>query len=66
MDWKSTRFLVCLIAMGLAQWALVARLVDAQVWMAMQMTCLTGFGLTKVVEYARSGRKGAKAEEIKG
>ena len=57
MDWKSTRTLVCMAGMACTQWGLVARLISAEVWMAVMMTCLGGFGLTKVVEYAKSGRK---------
>lgn len=62
MDWKSTRLLVCLLGLACAQWGLVARLVDAQVWMAVVMVCLGGFGLTKTVEYAKSGRPDTPAK----
>ena len=56
VDWRSTRLLVCLLGLACAQWGLVVRLVDAQTWMAVVMVCLGGFGLTKTVEYAISGR----------
>jgi len=53
MDPKSTRLLVALLGMACTQWALVARLIGEQVWMAVMMLALGGFGITKAVEYAR-------------
>jgi len=66
MDWKSTRLWICLVGMGLTQWALVGRLIGEQSWMAVQTVCLAAFGITKTVEYARSGRVGSKVEGMKG
>lgn len=65
MDWKSTRLWVCLIGMACTQWALVARMIGEQAWMAVMMVCLAAFGITKTVEYAKSGRTPAapKAEK---
>ncbi|HUT90466.1 MAG TPA: hypothetical protein VMY37_13270 [Thermoguttaceae bacterium] len=62
MDWKSTRLLICLLGMSCDQWALVARLIGPEVWMSVMLTCLAGFGITKVVEYAKSGRAPSAAE----
>ena len=56
MDLKSSRFVICLMGMALNQWALVARLISGEVWLIVMTTCLAGFGLTKAVEYAKSGR----------
>ena len=56
MDWKSTRLWVCIIAMGLSQWGLIAARINEQVWMAVMMVTLGAFGITKTVEYAKSGR----------
>ena len=56
MDWKSSRLWVCLIAMGLSQWGLIAGKVSAQEWMAVVMVALGAFGIAKTVEYAKSGR----------
>jgi hypothetical protein len=53
MDWKSTRLFVCMTGMGLAQWALVARLINEQAWMAVMMVCLGAFGIAKSIEYAK-------------
>jgi hypothetical protein len=57
MDLKSSRFVVCLLGMALTQWALVGRWIDGQVWLIVMTVCLGGFGVTKTIEYAKSGRK---------
>ena len=63
MDWKSTRMWICVLAMVFDQWALVGRLIDAQTWLVVMVTCLAGFGIVKGIEYAKSGRAEAPAEE---
>jgi hypothetical protein len=57
MDLKSSRFVVCLLGMALAQWALIGRWIDGNVWLIVMTTCLAGFGIVKAVEYGKSGRK---------